>query len=176
MLTSPFTPMLFMGEEWGARTPWQFFTDHTSPELAEAVREGRRREFAAHGWAADDVPDPQDPATFRRSVLDWSELEQPEHAELLEWHRELIRLRRQTPELHGAREALCCEYDEEKRWFTVHRGGIAVACNLSQQRQEVPVAGTPYRMLLVSRPGFTFADGCVVLEGESVAIVRMLEG
>jgi maltooligosyltrehalose trehalohydrolase len=63
VLTAPFTPMLFMGEEWAASTPWQFFTDHTDPELAEAVRRGRRREFAEHGWAEEDVPDPQDPAT-----------------------------------------------------------------------------------------------------------------
>jgi maltooligosyltrehalose trehalohydrolase len=175
LLTSPYVPMLFMGEEWGARTPWQYFTDH-EPELGKRIRDGRRAEFIRHGWAAQDVPDPQDPETWRRSVLDWSELDEEEHADLLDWHRQLIRLRRETPELHGPREAVCCEYDEEKRWFTVHRGAIAVACNLSPDRQEVPVAGTPYQRLLASRPGFTFADGCVVLEGESVAIVRLLDG
>ena len=57
----------------------------------------------------------------------------------------------------------------------MHRGALAVACNLAGERQEVPVAGTPYRMLLASTPGFAFADGCVVLDGESVAIVRLLE-
>jgi maltooligosyltrehalose trehalohydrolase len=56
LLTGPFTPMFFMGEEWGASTPWAYFTDHQEPELAEAVRQGRRREFAEHGWAAEDVP------------------------------------------------------------------------------------------------------------------------
>ncbi|MGK5632363.1 malto-oligosyltrehalose trehalohydrolase, partial [Streptomyces sp. URMC 123] len=99
VLLAPFTPMLFMGEEWGARTPWQFFTDHTDPELAEAVRDGRRREFAAHGWAESDIPDPQDPATRRRSCLDWSEPEREPHAGLLAWHRELIALRRAEPAL-----------------------------------------------------------------------------
>ena len=88
MLTSPFTPMLFMGEEWAASTPWQYFTSHEEPELAEAVRAGRRREFAAHGWAAEDVPDPQDPATVERSTLDWSELgHRGAHAAMLDWHR-----------------------------------------------------------------------------------------
>ena len=87
LLTSPYVPMLFMGEEWGARTPWQFFTDH-EPELGRLVREGRRAEFTRHGWAADDVPDPQDPETFRRSVLDWQEREHEEHADLLDWHQE----------------------------------------------------------------------------------------
>ena len=74
LLTSPYTPMLFMGEEWGARTPWQFFSDHEG-ELGDAVREGRRAEFASHGWKTTDVPDPQSEQTFRDSTLDWSELE-----------------------------------------------------------------------------------------------------
>ena len=65
--------MLFMGEEWGASTPWQYFTDHTDPAIAEAVRQGRRREFAGHGWELADVPDPQAPETFERSRLDWDE-------------------------------------------------------------------------------------------------------
>ncbi len=78
VLTSPCTPMLFMGEEWGAGTPWQFFTDYTDPELGAAVQAGRRAEFAAHGWGPGDVPDPQDKATFLRSKLDWSELDRPE--------------------------------------------------------------------------------------------------
>ncbi len=73
LLTAPFTPMLFMGEEWGADTPWQFFTDHTDPGLAEAVSEGRRSEFGGHGWGGADVPDPQDKETFLRSKLDWDQ-------------------------------------------------------------------------------------------------------
>ena len=64
VLTAPYTPMLFMGEEWGAGTPWQYFTDHTDPALASAVADGRRAEFAAHGWGTTDIPDPQDEATF----------------------------------------------------------------------------------------------------------------
>jgi maltooligosyltrehalose trehalohydrolase len=173
LLTSPYVPMLFMGEEWGARTPWLFFTDH-EPDVGRLVREGRRAEFTRHGWAAEDVPDPQDPTTFSRSVLDWSELDDPGCADLFEWHRQLIRLRRQTPDLHAPREAVRCSYDEQQQWFTVHRGGIVVACNLSRERQEVPVDGTPYRMLLASCPGFSFANGCVVMDGESVVIVRLL--
>ena len=73
LLTSPFVPLLFQGEEWGATTPFQYFTDHTDPELGRAVSEGRRREFAAFGWDPQAVPDPQDPATFERSKLDWTE-------------------------------------------------------------------------------------------------------
>src|SRR4051794_1908426 len=87
VLTSPFTPMLFMGEEWSAATPWQYFTAHEEPELADAVRAGRRREFAAHGWAEEDVPDPQAEETFAASTLDWAELDDPAHAAMLSWHR-----------------------------------------------------------------------------------------
>ena len=73
-LCSPFTPMLFQGEEWAASTPFQFFTSHPEPELGRAVAEGRIAEFERMGWDAADVPDPQDPATYDRSNLDWSEL------------------------------------------------------------------------------------------------------
>ena len=107
VLLSPFSPMLFMGEEWGTRTPWQFFTDHPEPDLAAAVRDGRRREFGGHGWdvlyGGDiEVPDPQDPATFRASILDRTELDDPahpEHARLRDWYRSLIALRRTVPDL-----------------------------------------------------------------------------
>jgi maltooligosyltrehalose trehalohydrolase len=99
VLTSPFTPMLFMGEEWGARSPFRFFTDHGDPELAAAVSAGRRREFASHGWDADAIPDPQDPATRDSSVLRWDEAAEPVHAGLLTWTRDLVRLRRQERDL-----------------------------------------------------------------------------
>lgn len=74
LLTSPFVPLLFQGEEWAAGTPFQYFTDHPDPELGRAVSEGRRREFSYFGWEPQDVPDPQDPATYQRSKLDWSEV------------------------------------------------------------------------------------------------------
>ena len=74
-LCGPFTPMLFQGEEWAASTPFQFFTSHPEPELGQATAEGRIAEFAKMGWDPAVVPDPQDPATFDRSKLDWSELD-----------------------------------------------------------------------------------------------------
>src|SRR5947209_18759537 len=86
--------MLFMGEEWGSSSPFQFFSSHPEPELARATAEGRKREFADHGWNADDIPDPQDPQTFQRSKLNWSELDDSDHAKLLAVYRALIALRR----------------------------------------------------------------------------------
>src|SRR5690606_28358790 len=90
---SPSTPMLFMGEEWAASTPWQFFTGHPEPELGEATAAGRIAEFERMGWDPDAVPDPQDPATFTRSKLDWAEPGREPHARMLGRYRELIRLR-----------------------------------------------------------------------------------
>ncbi|RKP00849.1 hypothetical protein CXG81DRAFT_19285 [Caulochytrium protostelioides] len=98
-LLSTYTPMVFMGEEWAASTPWAYFSSHPEPELAAAVRKGRRAEFASHGWKAEDVPDPQDPQTFAMSKLKWDEATTGSHATMLAWYRALLRLRRATPAL-----------------------------------------------------------------------------
>jgi maltooligosyltrehalose trehalohydrolase len=135
VLLSPGTPMLFMGEEWGAGTPWQFFTDHTDAELAEAVRQGRRREFAAHGRPAEDVPDPQDPATRDRSCLEWAEPARAPHAALLAWHRRLIELRHAHPELAAAVLGEAdVRHDPTARWLTLHNGPLYLALNLHPAR------------------------------------------
>jgi maltooligosyltrehalose trehalohydrolase len=174
VLTSPYTPMLFMGEEWGARTPWQFFSDHEG-ELGEAVRRGRRAEFASHGWDTDDVPDPQSPATFEASTLDWKERETDRGQRLTAWTRDLITLRRSRVELSdGCRDRVQVTFDEDDRWVVVRRGRVAVACNLSAQRQAVPLPGTPDQVLLVSEPGFAFGGRAVQLDGESVAVLELL--
>jgi maltooligosyltrehalose trehalohydrolase len=142
VLTGPYTPMLFMGEEWGATTPWQYFTDHTDPGLAEAVRAGRRREFTAHGWSEDQVPDPQDPATRDRSCLDRSEREREPHAALLAWHRELIALRRALPDLSDPDlAAVKVAFDEQARWLAYRRGDLRVAVNLAKEPAEIALGG-----------------------------------
>ena len=131
LLTSPYTPMLFMGEEWGASTPWQYFTDHQDPDLARAVSKGRREEFAEHGWG-EDVPDPQDVSTFKRSQLDWSEVDDGVHAELLAWYRTLIRLRASVPDLHDGRLGVT-PVDLRDGMLTVSRGRWRVVANLSDR-------------------------------------------
>jgi maltooligosyltrehalose trehalohydrolase len=153
VLTAPFTPMLFMGEEWGAGTPWQFFTDHTDPELAEAVTRGRRREFAAHGWQEEDVPDPQDPETWRRSCLDWSEPSREPHAALLAWYRELAALRRAEPALTDPDlTAVQVAHDEPARWLLIARGPLRIAANLSPEPRVIPTDVPVTRLLAASRP------------------------
>ncbi len=132
VLTAPFTPMVFMGEEWGADTPFQYFTDHTDPFFASAVSEGRRAEFAAHGWAAADVPDPQDPMTFHQSKLDWFQPDRPPYDETLAWYRRLITLRKSRPEITDPRlDRVAVDYDEDARWLVIHRGSLRIAANLA---------------------------------------------
>ncbi len=133
LLTSPFVPLLFQGEEWSASTPFQYFTDH-APELGRAVSEGRRHEFAAFGWEAGEVPDPQDPGTFARSVLRWDEVTEPGHAEILDWYRELIALRRSRPELAAAPlDDVEVEVDEDADRVVVRRraAGVEVVVDLA---------------------------------------------
>jgi len=131
LFTSPFVPLLFQGEEWGASSPFQYFTDHRDPELARAVSEGRRREFAAFGWEPASVPDPQDETTFVRSRLAWAEAADGDHAVLLDWYRSLAALRREWPELTDPRlERVDVRFDEEARWLVVTHGSVLVAVNL----------------------------------------------
>jgi len=171
VLTSPFTPMLWMGEEWGARTPWQFFSDHEG-DLGEAIRAGRRGEFASHGWATEDVPDPQAESTFRGSALDWSEVGQERHLAQLAWTRDLIALRRSRPELtDGRRDQVQVTHGEG--WLVLRRGVVAVVCNVSDQRLQVPVEGAPLAALLSSERGFVYAEGSVELDGASVVVVEL---
>ena len=91
-------PLLFMGEEYGEAAPFQYFTSHGDAALVEAVRSGRREEFARFDWVGD-LPDPQDEQTFLRSKLDWNLKNRGEHQLLWDFYRELLRLRRETPAL-----------------------------------------------------------------------------
>jgi maltooligosyltrehalose trehalohydrolase len=113
VLFAPQTPLLFMGEEYGEQRPFQFFTDHIDPAIAEATREGRRREFERFAaFAGEHVPDPQDPATFERSKLDRSSGDE----ELRAFYKRLLALRRELP------REVEVEADEQARTLTVRRG------------------------------------------------------
>lgn len=107
LLLTPSTPLLFMGQEWAASTPFLYFTDH-NPELGRLVTEGRRAEFATFAaFSGAEVPDPQAVATFERSKLRWAEREQPEHAGVLRLYRDLLALRQRLPALRDRmRESL----------------------------------------------------------------------
>ncbi len=135
-LLSPFVPLLFQGEEWGACTPFLYFTDHQDPELGRLVAEGRAREFSGFKWAGE-VPNPQAPQTFDRSKLDWSELLQPRHAELFEWHRRLIDLRFSRLDGHGNAKAQV-KVDTAAQWLRFQYAGVAALFNFASHPQPVP--------------------------------------
>lgn len=136
VLLSPFVPMLFQGEEWGSKSPFQYFTDHNE-ELGRLVTEGRRREFAAFTGHEGDVPDPQADETFERSTLVWSELDEAAHRELFDWHRSLIEIRRTIP----VDAPPHVEFDESKKWLTLRRGPLLAVFNFSSESQAIPIPG-----------------------------------
>ena len=139
VLLSPYTPMLFMGEEWGTRTPFQFFTDHEEDDLARSVSEGRVREFAGFGWDADEIPDPQAAATVEASRLRWSELDEAEHARVLAWYQALTTLRRN---LDWSQRTAWPQVDEIDDVLMVTYDDIVVAANLSGQERPAPALST----------------------------------
>lgn len=152
-LLSPFLPMVFQGEEWGASTPFQYFTSHADADLGKAVSEGRRSEFASFGWSPDEVPDPQDPATYERSKLDWDEVGASPHAELLEWYRSLISLRRAVPALSSGRlDDVRVTVDEAAGSVVLERGPVTVVANLGRAAVPARPGGA---VLLASRPDAT---------------------
>jgi len=171
-LTAPFIPMVFQGEEWSASGPFQYFTSHEDPELGWLVRQGRRAEFAEFGWTPEQVPDPQDPSTFERSRLDWSELAHAPHAEVLDWYRALIALRRSTPGLGDGRlDRVAVRYDGQAGWVVVARGELRIAANLGEAETKIDLgddAGT--QVLAASDPGIVVDGSYVTLPPDSVVI------
>jgi maltooligosyltrehalose trehalohydrolase len=173
IFTSPFIPMLFQGEEWGASTPFLYFTDHQDPELARAVSKGRGEEFAAFGWKPEEIPDPQAAETFERSKLNWEEKDREPHSSMMGWHRRLIQMRRRVPALmDGSLDRVRTDFDEEKKWLVVERGPVTVACNLASFSQRVPVRKEqPRAFLLSSEMATDIRPDGIELPPDSVAIL-----
>ena len=170
VLTSPFIPMLFEGEEWAASSPFQYFADQDE-EMARLVSEGRKREFAAFGWAPESIPDPEAVETFLRSKLKWDEASDGEHAEMLDWYRQLIRLRREIPSLtDGEPGHTSVTYSEHERWLSMERGDITVSCNLGETEETFPVPEGG-RVVLGSRGVPLVLDGGVALPPNTVVII-----
>jgi len=171
VLTSPFVPMLFQGEEFAASTPFQYFTHHRDPDLGRKVSEGRKSEFAAFGWKPEDIPDPQDVATLERSKLNWGEISESPHREMLDWYKKLIALRRSNSQLTDGRlDAVEVRFDEDARWIAVKRSSVEVICNLAQQRQTIAVNCRPSDSIC-SEPDYVIQNETIELPADSVAIL-----
>ncbi len=175
LLLGPFIPMLFMGEEWAATTPWQFFSSFPDPDLAAAVTDGRRAEFAEHGWHSGDVPDPQDRATVHRSRLDWAEVESEPHARMHAWYKALISLRREHTDLHD--DSLAdVDIAADEQSALMRRGRFWVVASLGAPTAGAAVPGAREVIasfsggVVLSAPGSSHASA--LLPGPGAAVLR----
>lgn len=170
LLTSPFVPLLFQGEEWNATSPFQYFTAHTDPALAQGVRDGRRREFAQLIGGAAEVPDPQAVETFARSKLNWEERDHGEHAEMLAWYRKLINYRRNRLPL----DRVTVDFDEAARWLRVRNGASEVVCNFAESEVSIPIdpRDRAMRVILASKEPLSLSPAAIVVPPLSIAILE----
>jgi maltooligosyltrehalose trehalohydrolase len=166
-LLSPFVPLLFQGEEWGAKTPFLYFTDHENAELGRLVADGRSKEFSSFSWQGA-VPNPQEVETFTRSKLDWAEMSQPPHAELLEWYRRLIHLRHGRGTMGRGKAAV--KFNVGAAWLTFIHGGLLCVFNFAVAAQRVRLPSGEWDLVLRSdRQG---AESAHEVPGMTVFIYR----
>jgi maltooligosyltrehalose trehalohydrolase len=171
VMTSPFIPLIFQGEEFAASSPFLYFADHEDPEMAKSVSEGRKREFAAFGWDPNVIPDPEKRETFERSKLKWNEIDEGRHKEMLEWFRQLLHLRRGSTSLNdGELRHINVQCDEDKRWLIMDRSQVRVMCNLGDEPVELQNPSS-LPLSLASRDGVEARGASVLLPPDSLAIL-----
>jgi maltooligosyltrehalose trehalohydrolase len=159
-LLAPFVPLLFMGEEYGERAPFQFFSDHIDEEIAQATREGRREEFAAFTQFGEQIPDPQAPETFEASKL--TRERDPALARLYE---DLLQVRRELPP--GDVDTI--EFDEDSRWLSVKRGPFELVCNFARDSARLRCEGGSVR--IATHADTSVRDGHVELGPLGAALI-----
>jgi len=170
LFLSPFVPMIFQGDEWGASTPFHYFVEHQDAALRRAVREGRRRDLADRGWDTALLLDPSAPEAHRASILDWREPQRGRHASVIAWYRALIALRRRCAALRdGRRDAITCAWDERGRWFTYERGPISLVANLSRTAPARLPRPSGVRVLAYPEPP-SETRGAIILPPDAIAI------
>lgn len=174
VLLSPFIPLLFMGEEYGEEAPFQYFVSHSDPELVQAVREGRKEEFAAFAWE-DEPPDPQDQETFLRSKLRRKHRQAGHHRALWDLYRELLLLRRRLPSLSNLSKADVAAWPDERagvlvvlRWSEVEEALLLTNFSDEPTGVDVPFPGIPWRRVLDSADRRWAGPGTVTREDVEV--------
>jgi maltooligosyltrehalose trehalohydrolase len=170
VLTAPTVPLLFQGEEYAASTPFLYFADHDDPEMAKAVAEGRKKEFAAFGFDSQEIPNPEARETFEHSKLNWQEVNEGHHKEMLEWYRALIHLRRNSTWLNdGDRGHTRIHSDDENRWMVMDRGGVQILVNLGEEEALVELPDG-FNIALSSRDGVVRTKNDVSIPPATLAI------
>lgn len=173
LFTGPFVPMLFQGEEWNASTPFLYFTGYSDRALGDAVRTGRRQEFA-HIAEVKDVPDPQDRATFDRSKLNWAERDEEPHRDILNWYKSLVELRRHFRDfVDPDRRSLSVSYDEASRWLLIQRRRSVVLFNFGLEHISIPLRnrGNQLKIALASQPESRIGVDHADIPGRTVTIL-----
>ncbi|MEX1048213.1 MAG: malto-oligosyltrehalose trehalohydrolase [Akkermansiaceae bacterium] len=174
VLLSPYIPMIFMGEEWAASTPFLYFTNHHDETLGKTVSEGRRREFGGSQWAGE-VPDPQDRQTFERTKLKWEERNESPHREMLDWYRTLLQLRRTISDFHaGNSSTMEVVADEHKRWLRIRRGRHWIAASLAAvgSTVEIPLASPPAESMLLCAGDHFIKSTSLCFDGPGLVLFR----
>jgi maltooligosyltrehalose trehalohydrolase len=173
VLTAPFVPMLFMGEEFAASSPFLYFADHDDEEMAKLVSEGRKNDFALFGFGEADIPNPEAPETFQRSKLIWSEVQQGKHAEMLAWTKEIIHLRRTTIALNdGDLGHIKVESNADERWLTMKRSSSRVFVNLGEGPVNFAI-NTGECLCLASRAELKIEANAISLPPMTIAVVQL---
>jgi maltooligosyltrehalose trehalohydrolase len=172
VILAPYVPMLFMGEEFAASTPFLYFADHEDEEMRRMVAEGRKKEFADFGFDGDELPNPEEESTFIDSKLRWDEICEGKHAEMLAWTKQLIHLRRSTMALNdGSMQHLRVTSDDRSKTLTMHRDEVGVLVNLGEQNYIFDVLEGD-RLLMASREGVNLRGNKIDLPGMSLAVVE----
>ena len=170
LLTAPYIPMLYMGEEWATSSPFLYFADHEDEELRKQVAEGRKQEFSGQGFDGD-VPNPEEPETYEKSKLNWDEQNKGKHAEMLAWVRELIKLRRRHTGMNdGDMHHLRVSCAAESKTLIMERDEARVVINFGDKPYSVWLLEGE-RLDLVSREGLSAEGGKVELPGTTLAVL-----
>jgi maltooligosyltrehalose trehalohydrolase len=144
LLLSPYIPLLFMGEEYADDTPFFYFVSHSDKDLIKAVQEGRREEFKDFGFD-EEIPDPQDEQTFLRSKMHWEKRDQSKHRIILQWHKELLHLRKSKASLKNFSKKDCrAEVINAQAFLLIRKAAESeekLVCffNLSEDRLAYPL-------------------------------------
>lgn len=170
LLTAPYVPMLFMGEEWAASSPFLYFADHEDEEMRQSVAEGRKREFAAFGFDGE-VPNPEDSKTYEMSKLQWEEQGKDKHADFLAWVKALIKLRRSHVCLNdGDTHRLLVSTNEERRTLVMERDAARILINFGDEPYGFGLLEGE-KLELISREGTSVRDNYLDLPPMTLAVL-----